>query len=162
MSKYAGMSDIVFIELLESKLQDASWNVGEMVELEQRGISIVEGNPDLLKGILKKRAEFTSALNKALEPYSRNFQILGEAISKFKNLQVGSVVTLNPEIESKVFSAQELADDFVSREVANVLKASHGVLEDIHKQGTRDWFDWSIFAFTLIAAAVPILIIILA
>lgn len=156
MSKYEDMSDSEFTNLLESKLSESNWSVGELVELERRGFDIVDPESELSAALLKKRAEFTAAVNKALEPYSKNFQILSDSISKFKNLQVGNVVTLNPGIENQVFSASAMAEDLVSREVVGVLRASHGILEGIHKQGRRGWFEWSIFTFTLIAALFPI------
>ena len=152
------MSEAEFIGLLESKLKDASWSVGEIVELERRGVEIINPDSELANSLLKKRAEFTNAVNKALEPYSKNFQILSESVSKFKNLRLENAVALNPRIENEVFSAQEMAEELISNEVVRVLKDSHWVLEGIHKQGKRGWFEWSIFAFTLIAALFPIVI----
>jgi hypothetical protein len=160
MSKYVEMSDAEFIKLLNSKLQDASWNVGEIVELESRGISIVESYPELSRGILKKRAEFTYAMNRALEPYSKQFEILSDSINRFKDLQLGKALASNPRLENQLISTPKTAQDVVFQEVANILDQSLLELQGIRRQSQRDWFQWSILISSIVGAVTAIVSVI--
>jgi hypothetical protein len=152
MNKYGEMADLEFIDLLKSKLNEASWNVGEIVELERRGIEIVDPEPELSKALLKKRSEFTTSINKALEPYSRQFEILSRSINSFKDLHLGKAMALNPKIENQIISIPETAQDLVTREVAITLEQSLSELRGIRRQNQRDWFQWSIWISSFVAA----------
>ena len=161
MSKYENMSNKDFVEHLRTKLANSSWNVGEIVELERRGIDIVSEDQQLSKALLGKRAEFTRTVNRALEPYSKQFQILSESINSFKNLQIGSALALNPKIERELISNEKMAQDLVLREVAGTLELSLLELQGIRRQNDRDWFHWSIWATSLIAAITSVISLIL-
>lgn len=152
MNKYREMSDLEFIDLLKSKLNEAKWNVGEIVELERRGIEIVDPEPALSMALLKKRSEFTASVNKALEPYSRQFENLSRSINSFKDLHLGEAMAQNPKIENQMISIPETATDLVSREVAITLKQSLSELRGIRQQNERDWFQWSIWISSFVAA----------
>ncbi len=156
MSKFESMTDHEFIELLEAKLQDASWNVGEIVELERRGIDIIASRNELSSAILKKRSDFTATVNKALEPYSRQFEKLTESINGFKNIKVGNVLSLNPSIQNELFSSPKVAEELVLKEMAELLDLSLLELRGIRTQSERDWFHWSGWAFSLVAALTSI------
>ena len=152
MSKYENLSDDAFVSLLHAKLHDASWNVGEIVELERRGIEIVGKESELSVELLKKRSEFSAAINKALEPYSKNFAILTRSLNNFKDLHLRTELASNPWIETRLISTPETAEDLVSNEIANVMKLSLSELRSIRRQNDRDWFQWTIWISTLLAA----------
>jgi hypothetical protein len=157
MSKYEHMTDSDFIEHLESKLKDTSWNVGEIVELERRGMTIVEQNEKLSTALLKKRSEFTAAVNLALEPYSKQFEILSDSISSFKNLHLRNALTMNPKIENLLVSSPKIAQELVLQEVGKTLELSLLELRGIRRQSHRDWFQWSILISSLVAAITAVI-----
>jgi hypothetical protein len=152
MSKYEHMSDSEFVGHLEMKLKETSWNVGDIVELERRGVTIVEQNEKLSKALLKKRSEFTAAVNLALAPYSRQFEILSDSISSFKNLKLGNALALNPKIENQLVSSPKIAHDLVLQEVEKTLSLSLLELRGIRQQSQRDWFQWCILLSSVVAA----------
>ena len=156
MSRYEKMSDLDFIDLLQSKLRNSSWNVGEIVELERRGIEILDQDSELARALLKKRSDFIASVNKALEPYSRQFEILSDSINSFKDLKLGKSMALNPKIESQLISTKNTAQELVSNEVANTLKLSLLELRGIRQQNNRDWFQWSMWISSLVAALVAL------
>jgi hypothetical protein len=156
MNKFESMSDQDFINLLESKLHHASWNVGEIVELERRGVEIINSRDELSREILKKRADFTATVNRALEPYSRQFEKLSESINSFKSIKVGNALSLNPALQSELISSPKVAEELVLTEVTKLLDLSLGELRGIRTQSARDWFHWSGWVFSLIAALTSI------
>ena len=155
------MSDSDFVELLRSKLLNASWNVGEIVELERRGIDIVREEPALSKAILDKRSDFTRTVNKALEPYSKQFEKLSESINSFRNIQISSALELNPKIESELISNEKMAHNIVLNEVSEILELSLLELKGIRQQNDRDWFHWSMWVSSLIAAITSVIALLL-
>lgn len=156
MSKYEEMSDEAFIELLDSKLHNASWNVGEIVELDRRGLNILTPGSPLSKAIIKKRSEFTNSMNAALKPYLKQFEDLTDSINSFKVLSMGKELTLNPRIESEALPNQETAEAIVLGKIARISDQSLVELRGIRRQSDRDWFHWSNWVTSLIAAVTSI------
>lgn len=161
MSKYEHMSDSEFVEHLEMKLKATSWNVGEIVELERRGVTLVEQNEKLSKALLKKRSEFTSAVNLALAPYSKQFEILSDSISSFKDLKLGNALAMNPKIENELVSNPKIVHDLILRKVEKTLSLSLLELRGIMQQSQRDWFQWSILLSSLLAALTALITFVL-
>ncbi len=102
--------------------------------------------------MLKKRSEFTSQINKALEPYSKQFALLSDSINLFKNLRLENALASNPIIENQQISIPRTAQNLVSMEVATTLEQSLLELRVIRRLNQRDWFQWSIWVSSLVAA----------
>lgn len=152
MSRYGELSNEQFVALLNAKLNETSWTVGEIVELERRGIDILGSHRELSDAMLKKRSEFTSQINKALEPYSKQFALLSDSINLFKNLRLENALASNPVIENQQISIPRTAQNLVSMEVATTLEQSLIELRVIRRLNQRDWFQWSIWISSLVAA----------
>ncbi len=152
MNKYSEMPNSEFLKHLESRLEDANWTVGEIVELERRGIEIVSSNSNLSKALLKKRSEFTSSIKEALEPYSRNFEILSNSVNNLRNFQLGKALALNPRIENLPILSPETAQNLVFKEIVRFQELSLLELQGIRQQSVRDWFQWLIFISSLVGA----------
>ena len=150
------MSNDDFINLLESKLEEASWNVGEIVELERRGLEILTPGSPLLKAIIKKRSDFTSAMNAALKPYLIQFEVLTESINSFKDLSMGKALASNPRIESEALPNKETAEALVLEKIANISSQSLLELRGIRSLSDRDWFHWSNWVSSLVAAVTSV------
>ena len=152
MNKYSEMPDSEFLKLLESKLEETNWTVGEIVELERRGLELVSSNSNLSKALLMKRSEFTSSIRKALEPYSRNIETFTNEFNKLKNLQLGKFLALNPRIENLPILSPETAQNLVLKEIAGFQELSLKELQVIRQQNVRDWFQWLILISSVVAA----------
>jgi hypothetical protein len=162
MTKYAELSNVEFINLLRSKMHDSSWNIGEMVELENRGMEILKDESDLSRVISQKKDVFTKSIQKAMEPYSKQFEKLSEAVSGFKNIQLTSPTFSIPQIQTQLMSSPKVVQEVAKSESELTAHLSLLELRKISAQSSRDWFQWMIFASTLVAAISSVLALALA
>ncbi len=110
-TRYLEMSDADFVEGLRRGLPDRSWTIGQMVELERRGLGVTESDPELHAAL----TESLEAIGAAMEPIiERLTEQLAPLQKVFRTISAGvphlSVKLPKLDVERMTLPTQEWSD----------------------------------------------------
>jgi hypothetical protein len=171
-SKWSGLSDEQFVEILLQHAIDKSWTVGEIIELERRGFEILDGHPEVQNELRDRRDKFIEKILDATKPALDGIKKLQSSINLFQkplskfSFPTFEVPTLNIQSITGPVAPKIANSNFVRSSENGSLKdlAIHRTLEKIAeateviaKYSKPGWNYWALFVFSAISAVGVIL-----
>lgn len=114
-TRYSHLSDEEFVDELRSRLPDRSWSMAHMIELERRGLSITENDPELHEALTAAYDKLRASAAKLAKAVEEQFSATLEPLQRQLRETISSMA---PKVDLKALLPN--LDHLVSPEFARL------------------------------------------